>query len=152
MHAMLEVVTAILPADRPRYLMGVGTPADIVEGVLRGVDFFDCVLPTRLARHGAAFSPEGRLNLNNARFAEDARPLDDQCTCYTCTTFSRAYLRHLIRAKEILGYTLLSIHNLHALVGLARDMRQAIREGRMKAFAEATLALYSTSHLQQEKL
>jgi queuine tRNA-ribosyltransferase len=151
MHAMLEVVTAILPADKPRYLMGVGTPADIIEGVMRGVDFFDCVLPTRLARHGAAFSPEGRLNLNNARFAEDARPLDGNCTCYTCTNFGRAYLRHLIRTKEILGYTLLSIHNLHTLVSLARDMRRAIREGQMSAFAEAALALYSTSHLQQEQ-
>jgi queuine tRNA-ribosyltransferase len=143
MHAMLEIVTPILPANKPRYLMGVGTTPDLIEGVARGIDIFDCVLPTRLARHGAAFSPEGRLNLQNARFADDPAPLDDTCPCATCATFSRAYLRHLIHTKEILGYTLLSIHNLHTLTNLARETRQAILEGRFEAFAENVRAVHT---------
>ena len=150
MYATLEVVTPILPADKPRYLMGVGTPLDIIEGVARGVDMFDCVLPTRLARHGAAFSIEGRLNLNNLRFANDSEPLESTCGCYTCSTFSRAYLRHLVKAKEILGYTLLSIHNLHTLIRMAQQARQAIIEGRFSSFAESMRERYSTS--QQEEL
>ena len=149
---MLEVVTPILPANKPRYLMGVGTPEDIIESVARGVDFLDCVLPTRLARHGAAFCPEGRLNLNNARFAEDSGPLDDACECYTCSGFSRAYLRHLIRAKELLGYSLLSIHNLHTLLRLARQMRQAILDGTFADYAVSLRATYAAArpHLHQE--
>ncbi|MBN2387165.1 MAG: tRNA guanosine(34) transglycosylase Tgt [Anaerolineales bacterium] len=129
MHATLDVVAPLLPEDRPRYLMGVGTPEDLIEGVRRGVDLFDCVLPTRLARHHAVFSPEGRLNLMNAAFAGDDRPIDPTCDCYTCRTFSRAYLRHLIAAKELLAGTLLSIHNLRALVHLMAEMRQAIQAG-----------------------
>lgn len=146
MHAMLEVVSSILPADRPRYLMGVGTPLDIVEGVARGVDMFDCVLPTRLARHGAAFSREGRLNMHNARFAEDSGPLDEACSCYTCATFSRAYLRHLVQSKEILGYTLLSIHNLHTLLELTRNTRSAILDGHFEAYATSAKAAFAASH------
>jgi len=130
MHAMLDIVTAILPEDKPRYLMGVGTPEDLINGVARGVDIFDCVLPTRLARHHAVFSPEGRLNLMNAKFARDQRPIDEACACYTCRTFTRAYLRHLIVAKEFLAGTLLSIHNLHALISMVKDIRKAIIEGR----------------------
>jgi queuine tRNA-ribosyltransferase len=130
MAAMLEVVTPILPEDKPRYLMGVGTPEDLVNGVLRGVDFFDCVLPTRLGRNNAVFLKEGgRLHLRNAPFARDSRPIDENCTCYTCQKFSRAYLRHLIVAKEMLSATLLSIHNIHTLLQLTRDMRQAILGG-----------------------
>jgi len=129
MHAMLDVVTPLLPANKPRYLMGVGTPEDIINGVARGVDIFDCVLPTRLARHHSAFSPEGRLNLMNATFARDQRPIDETCDCYTCRTFSRAYLRHLIVAKEFLAGTLLSIHNLHALIRLTGELRNAILDG-----------------------
>jgi queuine tRNA-ribosyltransferase len=129
MHAMLDVVTPLLPANKPRYLMGVGTPEDIINGVARGVDIFDCVLPTRLARHHSAFSPEGRLNLMNATFARDQRPIDETCDCYTCRTFTRAYLRHLIVAKELLAGTLLSIHNLHALIRLTRELRSAILDG-----------------------
>ncbi len=129
MHAMLELVTPLLPADRPRYLMGVGTPEDLVNGILRGVDIFDCVLPTRLARHNAAFSPQGRLNLMNAIFARDPRPIDEACECYTCRTFTRAYLRHLIVAKELLAGTLLSIHNLYTMVHLVDEIRQSILEG-----------------------
>jgi queuine tRNA-ribosyltransferase len=129
MYSTLDVVTPLLPDDKPRYLMGVGTPEDLIHGIARGVDIFDCVLPTRLARHHAVFSPEGRLNLMNASFARDERPIDDSCTCYTCRTFTRAYLRHLIAAKELLAGTLLSIHNLHALVQLVKDIRQMIVEG-----------------------
>ena len=131
MHAVLEIVDDILPKDKPRYLMGVGTPDDLVNSVARGVDIFDCVLPTRLARHNAAITRSGaRLNLVNAAYAQDAKPIDPGCGCYTCQHFSRAYLRHLISAREMLSATLLSIHNLHTLLNLAREMRQAIIAGR----------------------
>lgn len=136
MHAILEVVDQILPEDKPRYLMGVGTPEDLVNGVMRGVDIFDCVLPTRLARHHAAFTHSGRINLVNAIYAHDPAPIDPQCACYTCLHFSRAYLRHLIAAKEILSASLLSIHNLYTLLELARQIRQAIIENRFDTFAE----------------
>ena len=129
MHAMLDVVTPLLPEDKPRYLMGVGTPEDLINGVARGIDIFDCVLPTRLARHHSAFSPEGRLNLMNATFARDASPIDDTCDCYTCKTFTRAYIRHLIVAKELLAGTLLSIHNLRALIRLMESIRGYIADG-----------------------
>ena len=136
MHQILEVVDIILPEDKPRYLMGVGTPEDLVNGVRRGVDIFDCVLPTRLARHKAAFTSTGRMNVSKKEYARDERPIDQSCTCYTCQHFSRAYLRHLIIAKEMLAGTLLSIHNLHTLLQLASEMRQAIFEGQFEAFAE----------------
>jgi len=129
MQAMLEVVTARLPEDRPRYLMGVGTPEDLLDGIARGVDVFDCVLPTRLARHHSVFSPAGRLNLMNAVFARDERPIDASCDCYTCRSFSRAYLRHLVAARELLAGTLLSIHNLRALIRLVEEARAAILDG-----------------------
>ncbi len=108
--------------------MGVGTPEDLINGIARGIDIFDCVLPTRLARHNAAFSSEGRLNLMNATFAHDQRPIDETCECYTCQTFTRAYLRHLIVAKELLAGTLLSIHNLHALIQMVKDIRVSIMD------------------------
>ncbi len=139
MHAMLDVVTPLLPEDKPRYLMGVGTPEDLIEGIRRGVDIFDCVLPTRLARHHAAFSPEGRLNLMNAAFARDERPIDPDCDCYTCRTFSRAYLRHLISAKELLAGTLLSIHNVRALIRLVEEIRQQINAGKFEDHAPLLL-------------
>jgi queuine tRNA-ribosyltransferase len=123
------VVTPLLPEDKPRYLMGVGTPEDIIDGIARGIDIFDCVLPTRLARHHAAFSPQGRLNLMNASFARDERPIDETCDCYACRNFTRAYLRHLIMAKELLAGTLLSIHNLRALIRLVEEIREYIRAG-----------------------
>jgi queuine tRNA-ribosyltransferase len=129
MHAMLDVVTPLLPENKPRYLMGVGTPEDLINGVLRGIDIFDCVLPTRLARHHSAFSPEGRLNMMNASFARDERPLDETCDCYTCKTFTRAYIRHLIIAKELLAGTLLSIHNLRALIRLMETIRTYVADG-----------------------
>jgi queuine tRNA-ribosyltransferase len=139
MHAMLEVVNAILPENKPRYLMGVGTPEDLVEGIRRGVDIFDCVLPTRLARHQAAMTLTGRLNLLNAAHAHDPRPIDEACGCYTCQTFSRAYLRHLVVAKEMLAATLISIHNVFTLLELVRQARAAILEGRFEGWAEKIL-------------
>jgi queuine tRNA-ribosyltransferase len=129
MHQVLDVLADVLPADRPRYLMGVGTPEDLLNGIARGVDIFDCVLPTRLARHHAVFSPEGRLNLMNASFVRDESPIDSACDCYTCCNFSRAYLRHLINAGELLAGTLLSIHNLRALIRLVEDVRESIIQG-----------------------
>lgn len=136
MYTALEAANQVLPEDKPRYLMGVGTPSDLVEGVQRGVDIFDCVLPTRLARHNAAFSKNRRINLVNASYAKDPNPIDNDCSCYTCQNFSRAYLRHLIVSKEMLSASLLSIHNLHALIHLTAEIRQAILEGRFDAFAE----------------
>src|SRR5512139_941286 len=129
MHATLDVVTPLLPENKPRYLMGVGTPEDLINGVLRGVDIFDCVLPTRLARHHSAFAPEGRLNLMNATFAHDQQPIDETCDCYACRTFTRAYVRHLIVAKELLAGTLISIHNLRALIRLMEQIKIYIAEG-----------------------
>lgn len=126
MQAMLEVVDGILPEDKPRYLMGVGTPEDLILGVMNGVDIFDCVLPTRLARHHAALTRTGRLNLVNAAFARDPLPIDETCSCYTCKHFSRAYIRHLIQAKEMLSATLLSIHNLFTLIEIAGEIRHNI--------------------------
>ena len=126
MLATIEVVTPLLPKNKPRYLMGVGTPYDLIEGIHRGIDMFDCVLPTRLARHHAAQTLQGRMNLSNAAYIRDERPIDPQCSCYTCTHFSRAYLRHLVSAKEILAATLLSIHNIHTLLELTQRIRTSI--------------------------
>ena len=140
MHDMIEVVNAILPADKPRYLMGVGTPQDIVECVRRGIDIFDCVLPTRLARHKAAMSDNGRMNMMNAQYARDEKPISETCTCYTCQNYSRAYIRHLIQSGEMLSGTLLSIHNIHTLLNLVRNLRQAIFDGQFDSFASQYLA------------
>jgi len=145
MNSILEIVDRILPEDKPRYLMGVGTPEDLVNGVLRGVDLFDCVLPTRLARHNSAMTRTGRLNLVNATYTRDQAPIDENCSCYTCRNFSRAYLRHLIAAREMLSATLLSIHNLHTLLQLAREIRQAIIEGCFDQFAANFFAQRSGS-------
>jgi len=128
MHTMLDVVTPLLPENKPRYLMGVGTPEDIINGITRGIDIFDCVLPTRLGRHHAAFSPEGRLNMMNVAFTRDERPVNEDCDCYACQNFSRAYIRHLIVAKELLAGTLLSIHNLRALIRLVEEIRGYIAD------------------------
>jgi queuine tRNA-ribosyltransferase len=136
MYAILDDLEQVLPPGQPRYLMGVGSPEDLVEGVLRGIDIFDCVLPTRMARNHAALTRHGRLNLRNAPYATDERPIDAECECYTCLSFTRAYLRHLIVANEMLSATLLSIHNLHALISLTADLRSAILDGRLKTFAD----------------
>jgi queuine tRNA-ribosyltransferase len=134
-HTILELVDAYLPENKPRYLMGVGSPEDLVNGVLRGVDIFDCVLPTRLARHHVAITYTTRLNIANAKYFSDKLPIDESCSCYTCHNFSRAYLRHLVLSKEILGATLLTIHNLYTLVSIMGDIRLAILENRFDHFA-----------------
>lgn len=134
MYEMVGATTPRLPADRPRYLMGVGTPEDIVEAVERGVDMFDCVLPTRNARNGQLFTADGRLNIKNARYAEDDRPPDPECRCYTCQTCSRAYLRHLYMADEMTGSTLNTLHNLHFYLDTLRGIRDAIAFGRFESF------------------
>jgi len=143
MHAMLEIVNSILPQDKPRYLMGVGTPQDLVSCVKRGVDIFDCVLPTRLARHNAAMTDHGRMNMMNAQYARDERPISETCTCYTCQNYSRAYIRHLIQANEMLSGTLLSIHNIHTLLKLAHRMRRAIMDKQFDEFAEQYLSNFT---------
>ena len=142
MYRILEVVDAELPSDRPRYLMGVGFPEDLIEGVLRGVDLFDCVAPTRMGRNGAAFTRDGRLNIKRAEFRTDPRPLDATCDCAACTRFSRGYLRHLFVSDEMLGLRLLSLHNVHFLVRLMRDARDAIRGGTIGAWSRDWLARY----------
>lgn len=142
-HAMLELVNSILPSGKPRYLMGVGSPEDLINGILRGVDIFDCVLPTRLARHQAAMTFRGRMNLLNAAYTRDPSPIDPDCGCYACQHFSRAYLRHLIMAREMLAATLISIHNLFTLQKLMQQARQAILEQRFQAFANTFLAQYN---------
>ena len=131
MLAILELLDGVLPTDRPRYLMGVGAPEDLLEAIARGVDLFDSVLPTRLARNDAALTRRGRLNLRWATLADDPGPLDSECSCYTCTHFSRAYLRHLVVSREMLSATLLSIHNLRLLIDLTQELRQAILIGRL---------------------
>ena len=139
MHAVLECLDPILPKNKPRYLMGVGTPEDLINGVLRGIDIFDCVLPTRLARHSSAFVKGGRINLKNQQFARDEHPIAEGCGCYACQHFSRAYLRHLVKADEILAHILLSSHNVFFLVDLMRQIREAI--------AQQTFSQFSTEYL-----
>jgi len=130
----------VLPREKPRYFMGIGDPEGILEVIERGVDMFDCVLPTRVARTGSALTWEGRLNLRNARFARDARPLDEACGCPACTRFSRAYLRHLVNQQEILGLRLLSLHNLRFLIDLTAGARAAIERGELAGYKSAALA------------
>ena len=134
MYEITEQLTPLMPQDYPIYLMGVGTPEDLVEGVYRGVDMFDCVMPTRNARNGMLFTSRGRVVIKNAKFTKDPRPVDENCDCYTCRNFSRAYLRHLYMTKEILSSQLNTIHNLHYYVGLMAKMRAAIEEDRFVAF------------------
>ena len=142
MYAMLEVVDGVLPADRPRYLMGVGFPEDLVEGVARGVDLFDCVAPTRMGRTGAFFTALGRRNIKNSTFRLDPAPLDVECDCAACTRFSRAYLRHLFVTEEILGLRLLSLHNVHFLVALMHQARSALFAGTFWGWSRDWLARY----------
>ena len=146
MYAMLDVVGPALPADKPRYLMGVGAPEDIVEAVARGVDLFDCVLPTRVARNGQLLTPDGRMNLRNAQYAEDPRPVQEECRCYTCRTFSRAYLRHLYKAGEISALRLGTIHNVYFMVDLMRQIRAAIRSGGFGSFRQRFLERYQMTN------
>jgi len=142
MYRILEAVHLALPHDRPRYLMGVGFPEDLVEGVRRGVDLFDCVAPTRMGRNGAVFTRDGRLNIKRAEFRADRRPLDAECDCACCTRFSRAYVRHLFLADEIHGLRLLSLHNVHFLVSLMREARASLLGGTFDGWSDAWLQRY----------
>jgi queuine tRNA-ribosyltransferase len=142
MYEMIEVVDEALPKTHPRYLMGVGFPEDLIEAMRRGVDLFDCVAPTRMGRNGAVFTRDGRLNIRNTEFRTDPRPLDGDCDCAACSRFSRAYIRHLFVSDEILGLRLLSLHNVHFLLSLARQARQAIRSGDLEKWARDWLARY----------
>ena len=145
MYDMLEACDEALPRDRPRYLMGVGFPEDLIEGVARGVDLFDCVAPTRMGRNGAAFTSRGRLNMKNAAHRLDDRPIEDTCGCSTCRRFSRAYLRHLVQTEEILGLRLLSLHNVHFLIAIMRRARATIADGTFAAWSQDWLARYHSS-------
>lgn len=145
MYEMLEEMMPYMPAHKPRYLMGVGTPDCLIEGVLRGIDMFDCVLATRIARNGTALTSAGRLVVRNAQYARDFGPIDPECDCYACTHFSRAYVRHLIKAGEITGGRLLSIHNLRFLIRLMERVRQAIAEDRFLDFRKEFYAKYDMS-------
>ena len=150
MHEMLDASVPLLPDSHAKYLMGVGTPEDLVEGVYRGVDMFDCVMPTRNARNGMLFTSRGRVVIKNSCNREDQRPVDEQCDCYTCRNYSRAYLRHLFQSREILAYQLNSIHNLHYYCSLMADMRRAIAEDRFMAFRKTFYEQREIPH--QEKL
>jgi len=142
MYAVTELVTRLLPADAPRYLMGVGSPEDLVECVARGIDMFDCVLPTRIARNGALFTRTGRVNIYTAPFKARERPIEAGCDCYTCRTFSAAYVHHLFRAKELLAFRLATIHNLRFVTRLMEEMRAAIQQGGFEAYRAAFNATF----------
>lgn len=156
MYMVLDETCPALPQDKPRYLMGVGAPEDIVEAVYRGIDMFDCVLPTRIARNGALFTSTGRLNIRNAVYVDDLQPVDTACDCYTCQTFSRAYLRHLFKAGEVTALRLATIHNLYFMQSLMSQIRTAIEHGRMADFRQSFLQIYQISnqavrHEQRQK-
>jgi queuine tRNA-ribosyltransferase len=154
MYATLDITVPVLPTGKPRYLMGVGAPEDIVEGVARGIDIFDCVLPTRVARNGGLLTQTGRMNLRNARYAADPLPVEPGCDCYACQHFSRAYLRHLFKAEEILGLHLATVHNIRFMCRLMNEIRAHIGAGSFAAFREAFLTRYQlpnqeTRHTQR---
>jgi queuine tRNA-ribosyltransferase len=146
----LDFAVEMLPADKPRYLMGVGKPDDIVEAVLRGIDMFDCVLPTRSGRTGQAFTLDGPINLRNARFAEDQEPIEPGCPCPACTTFSRAYVYHLVKSGEILGAMLMTQHNLWFYQRMMQSLRDAIAERRLASFARAFLDRYRRRNANEQ--
>ena len=142
MYKAVDYSIPYLPTDKPRYLMGVGEPIDIIEGVIRGIDMFDCVLPTRIARHGVAFTKYGKLHLRNAKFKEDFTPLQEECDCYTCKHYTKAYIRHLLVCNESLAGTLLSIHNIRFLIKLTEDLREAIDNNKVLEFKEEFIKNY----------
>lgn len=142
MNKVLEFTTPLLPKNKPRYLMGVGSPDSLIDGAIRGIDMFDCVLPTRIARNGTCMTSTGRLVVRNAKYARDFRPLDEHCDCYVCRNYSRAYIRHLIKANEIFGMRLTTYHNLYFLVKLMEQVREAIRENRLLDFREQFFEQY----------
>ncbi|MBE6144416.1 MAG: tRNA guanosine(34) transglycosylase Tgt [Firmicutes bacterium] len=143
MYKMVEDGIRYLPKDKPRYLMGVGDPIDIIEGVIRGVDMFDCVLPTRLARHGNAFTRDGKINIKNAKYKEDFSPIEENCDCYTCRNYTKAYIRHLIVCDEMLGGRLLSIHNIRFLIKLTEELRMAIKDNNILEYRKNFLEKYN---------
>ncbi|MBI4637527.1 MAG: tRNA guanosine(34) transglycosylase Tgt [Candidatus Rokubacteria bacterium] len=145
LHDLTELVAGLLPEEKPRYLMGVGKPDDLVEAVARGVDMFDCVLPTRNARNGQCFTGDGALTIKQARYARDPAPIDAECACYACRRFSRAYLRHLFMADELLAYRLLSLHNVTFFVRVMREMREAIARSAFSAFRTRFFTRYAVS-------
>lgn len=147
MNEMLDATVPFLPEHKPRYLMGVGSPDYLIEGVIRGIDMFDCVLPTRIARNGTVFTKKGKLVIRNAQYRNDFKPLDPECDCYACRTFTRAYIRHLFNVNEILGLRLTTIHNLHYLLNLMKEIRSAINEDRLLELRKEFYSNYSKSEL-----
>ena len=145
MYEVLDYTTPLLPEDKARYLMGVGSPDDLIEGVIRGIDMFDCVLPTRIARNGTAMTSHGKVVVRNASYAEDFTPLDPECSCYTCKNYTRAYIRHLVKTNEILGSRLISYHNLYFLLKLMENVRNAIMEDRLLDFRAEFYSKYGYS-------
>ncbi len=143
MYRMIDYGVKYLPEDKVRYLMGVGDPIDILEGVERGIDIFDCVLPTRIARHGQAFTRTGKINLNNAKYRDDLGPIEEGCDCYTCKHYQRAYIRHLITTDEMLGGRLLSIHNIRYLVKLVEEIREAIKKDSFQEYKKSFIEKYN---------
>ena len=143
MYEMLEEIEPYMPREKPRYLMGVGSPDCLLEGVERGIDMFDCVLATRIARNGTVFTSNGRLVIRNALYARDTRPLDEECDCWVCRNFSRAYIRHLMKAGEILGARLTSYHNLYFLLHMMGDIRKAIAEDRFTEYKNEFFEKYN---------
>jgi queuine tRNA-ribosyltransferase len=143
MYEVLDYTAPLLPEDRPRYLMGVGSPDCLVEGIIRGIDMFDCVLPTRIARNGTVLTAGGKIVVRNAEYALDFKPLEADCQCYSCRNYTRAYIRHLIKANEILGLRLTTIHNLYAIIHLVKDMRKAIMEDRSGDFVKEFRTIYA---------
>lgn len=148
MYKMIEYGVRYLPEDKVRYLMGVGDPIDILEGVERGIDIFDCVLPTRIARHGQAFTRTGKINFNNAKYKEDLTPVEEGCDCYTCKHYTKAYVRHLITTDEMLGGRLLSIHNIRFLVKLVEEIREAIKNDSFMEYKESFISKYNLNKKQ----
>ncbi len=142
MYKAIDYSVPFIPENKPRYLMGVGEPIDILEGVERGIDMFDCVLPTRLARHGNAFTRNGKINLKNAKYKEDFTPIEDNCDCYTCKNYTKAYVKHLINCEESLGGTLLSIHNIRFLIKMTEEIRESIKEDKFKEYKEDFINKY----------
>jgi len=142
MNEVLDFTTPLMPENKPRYLMGVGSPGSLIDGAIRGIDMFDCVLPTRIARNGTCMTSEGRLVVRNAKYKDDYRPLDEQCDCYTCKNYTRAYIRHLINTNETFGFRLTTYHNLHFLLKLMEQVRQAIMNNELRDFKEAFFEQY----------
>ena len=142
MWDMVDTVVGLMPADKPRYMMGIGLPEDLLEGVHRGIDMFDCIIPTRFARNGSLFTWDGRINIKNAKFTDDEGPIDESCSCYTCRTFSRAYLRHLLVSHELTSFYLNTIHNVHFYMELMKKIRHAVSTGTFDSFYNAFKTRY----------